>query len=151
MPEREQALRQYRRRAAARRVREIASKLRTRGKLSRDETTRVIRRATRELASLAEMAAAEAAAVLRNGRRALPKAISGHLTYFLWGPRGYTGEVMIVMDDNRETLEKLFDHVELAGHVSHPYSMPYQHFDVYVCRGPHRPLAEWWPRVKSWG
>jgi hypothetical protein len=57
---------------------------------------------------------------------------------------------MIVMDDDRETLEKLFDHVELAGHVDHPYSMPYQHFDVYVCRGPHRPLAEWWPRVKSW-
>jgi hypothetical protein len=80
----------------------------------------------------------------------LPKAISGHLTYFLWGPRGYTGDVMIVMDDNRETLAKLFDHVELAGHVDHPYSMPYQHFDVYVCRGPHGPLAAWWPRVKSW-
>ncbi len=80
----------------------------------------------------------------------LPKAISGHLTYFLWGPRGYTGEVMIVLDDDRETLEKLFDHVELAGHVDHKYSMPYQHFDVYVCRGPRRPLAEWWSRVKKW-
>jgi IS5 family transposase len=33
-----------RRRAAARRVREIASKLRTRGKLSREESTQVIRR-----------------------------------------------------------------------------------------------------------
>lgn len=66
-----------RRRAAARRVREIASKLRTRGKLSREESTRVIRRVTGELAGLAEMAAAEAAAVLRNGRRALPRALTG--------------------------------------------------------------------------
>jgi len=80
----------------------------------------------------------------------LPKAISGHLTYYLWGPRGYTGEVMIVLDDNRETLEKLFEHVELAGHVSHPYSMPYQHFDVYVCRGLRGSMAELWPRVKQY-
>lgn len=43
-----------RRRAAGRRVREIASKLRTRGKLSREESTLVIRRVTGELASLAE-------------------------------------------------------------------------------------------------
>src|SRR5229473_953890 len=68
-----------RQRAAARRVREIASKLRTRGKLSREESTRVIRRVTGELAGLAEKTAAESAAVLRNGRRALPKALSGRV------------------------------------------------------------------------
>ena len=67
------------RRAAARRLREIASKLRTRGKLSREESTQVIYRVTRELAGLAEMAAAEAAAVLRNGRRALPRALTGRV------------------------------------------------------------------------
>ena len=68
-----------RRRAAARRVREIAAKLRTRAKLGREETTRAIARVTGELADLAEKAAAEAAAVLRNGRRALPKALSGRV------------------------------------------------------------------------
>jgi transposase, IS5 family len=68
-----------RRRAAARRVREIASKLRTRAKLGREEITRVIARVTGELADLAETAAAEAAAVLRNGRRALPRALSGRI------------------------------------------------------------------------
>ncbi len=60
-------------------MREIASKLRSRGKLSREETTQVIRRVTGELADLAETTAAEAAAVLRNGRRALPKALSGRM------------------------------------------------------------------------
>jgi len=66
-----------RRRAAARRVRAIAAKLRTRAKLGREETTRAIARVTGQLADLAEKTAAEAAAVLRNGRRALPKALSG--------------------------------------------------------------------------
>jgi transposase, IS5 family len=66
-------------RAAARRVREIASKLKTRSKLGKDESTRAIRRVTGELADLAEKAAAEAGAVLRNGRRALPRAVSGRV------------------------------------------------------------------------
>jgi IS5 family transposase len=68
-----------RRRGAARKVREIASKLRTRAKLGREESTQVIARVTGELAGLAQKAAAEAAAVLRNGRRALPKARSGQV------------------------------------------------------------------------
>ena len=68
-----------RRRAAARRVREIAAKLRSRSKLSREGTTQVIRRVTGELADLAGKAAAQAAAVLRNGRRAIPEAVSGRM------------------------------------------------------------------------
>ena len=83
-------------------------------------------------------------------RLGLPPAISGHLTYYLWGPRGYTGEVMIVLDDDRKTLEKLFRDVRLAGHVSHPYAMPSESFDVFVCRGLRMPMAELWPRVKKY-
>src|SRR5262249_25815463 len=33
-------------------------------------------------------------------RLGLPPAISGHQSYFLWGPREYTGESMIVMAGN---------------------------------------------------
>ncbi|MFL6195189.1 MAG: ArnT family glycosyltransferase [Thermoanaerobaculia bacterium] len=80
----------------------------------------------------------------------LPPAISGHVSYFYWGPRGYTGDVMIVLDDDKETLQKLFRSVEYGGRVEHPYSMPYQHFDVWVCRGMRRPLAEVWPELKEW-
>jgi Dolichyl-phosphate-mannose-protein mannosyltransferase len=80
----------------------------------------------------------------------LPPAISGHQSYFLWGPREYTGESMIVMDDDQQNLEKLFTSVRKAGHVYHPYSMPYQHFDIFYCQGMHPPLQEFWPRVKRW-
>jgi len=31
----------------------------------------------------------------------LPPALSGHQTYFLWGPRGYSGNCMIVLDDSK--------------------------------------------------
>jgi 4-amino-4-deoxy-L-arabinose transferase-like glycosyltransferase len=80
----------------------------------------------------------------------LPPAISAHQSYFLWGPRNYTGESMIVMDDRKERLEQLFASVQKVGTVYHPYSMPYEHFDVYYCRGMKWPLKEIWPKLKKW-
>ena len=80
----------------------------------------------------------------------LPPAISGHQSYFLWGPRGYTGESVIVMDGRRDDLERRFSSVQRAAHVDHPYSMPYEHFDIFYCRGLRQPLSEIWPQVKNW-
>lgn len=80
----------------------------------------------------------------------LPKAISGHQSYYLWGPRDYTGESMIVMGDRREVLEKLFSEVKFAARVGHPYAMPYEHLDIFYCRGLKQPLPEIWPQVKKW-
>jgi hypothetical protein len=82
----------------------------------------------------------------------LPPAISGHQNYYYWGPRGFTGDCLIVMDDSPERLQELFESVEFAGGVEHPLSMPYQHFDVYVCRKPKfGTLEKAWPHVKRWG
>jgi hypothetical protein len=80
----------------------------------------------------------------------LPKAISGHQTYFLWGPRDYTGESVIVMGDRQYKLEALFSSVQRVATVYHPYSMPSEHFDVFYCRGLKTPLKEWWPQLKNW-
>ena len=41
----------------------------------------------------------------------VPEAISGHQNYFFWGPRAYTGSVMIVFGGSRRTLEINFDSV----------------------------------------
>lgn len=83
-------------------------------------------------------------------RYGLPPAISGHQSYFLWGPRNYTGDSMIVMDERPQRLAQLFTSFEKVATVYHPYSMPYEHFDVYYCRGLKWPLKDFWPRVKSW-
>jgi hypothetical protein len=87
---------------------------------------------------------------LFGAKMGLPSAISGHQSYFYWGPRNYTGECMIVMDDSPDKLSKEFDSWEKVATVYHPYSMPYQHFDVYLCRRLHWPLAQVWPRLKNW-
>ncbi len=60
-----------RRRSAGRRARAIASKLRLRGAQQRDQAQAAVRRITGELAGIADTAAREATAVLRNARRAL--------------------------------------------------------------------------------
>jgi hypothetical protein len=80
----------------------------------------------------------------------LPPAISAHQSYFLWGPRDYTGESMIVMQGRRQDLEGYFASVEKVATVYHPYSMPYEHFDVFYCRGLRQPLKDVWPRIKNW-
>jgi len=80
----------------------------------------------------------------------LPPAISGHQNYWIWGPRGYTGESVIVMAGRPDDLQRRFASFEKVAHVEHPYSMPYEHFDVYYCRGLKQALNEIWPQVKNW-
>jgi len=86
------------------------------------------------------------------GRRyGLPPALSGHQTYFLWGPRGYSGNCLIVLDDSREVLEGLFEHVEFVGNsADNPYALE-REIPVFICRGAKLgPLAQLWPQLKKW-
>ncbi len=87
------------------------------------------------------------------GRRyGLPKAIGGHLTYWYWGPRGYTGESLIVLGDHRDVLEREFEEVQPLAEVGHPYAMRQEHFTVFLCRRPRGgwTLASAWPLLKNW-
>jgi hypothetical protein len=86
------------------------------------------------------------------GRRyGLPRALSGHQTFFLWGPRGYSGNCMIVVDDRQEALERRFQRVELIGTArDNPYAMERQ-LSVYLCHDLKRgTLSELWPTFKNW-
>jgi hypothetical protein len=80
----------------------------------------------------------------------LPKAISNHQSYFLWGPRDYTGESVIVLGVRRQELEQFFNSIEPVGKVANPYSMPNEHFTIYYCRQPKIPLQQLWPTIKKW-
>lgn len=86
------------------------------------------------------------------GRRyGLPPALSGHQTYYLWGPRGYSGNCLIVLDDTRERLEELFEHVEYVGTSSdNPFALE-KEIPVFICRGAKfGTLADVWPKLKRW-
>jgi Dolichyl-phosphate-mannose-protein mannosyltransferase len=79
----------------------------------------------------------------------LPKALSGHNSYFYWGPRGYSGGCMIVFGERSDEFVQLFGDVRIAGTVVSPHAMPNeQRVPVYVCRKPIAPLSELWPRFK---
>ena len=80
----------------------------------------------------------------------LPKAISGHQTYFFWGPRGATGEVVIVLQGDRDDLEQEFASVEEAGRHHHGWGMAEENQPIFVARGLKMPMADLWPRVKHW-
>jgi hypothetical protein len=80
----------------------------------------------------------------------LPPAISGHNSWWLWGPGRCTGEVLVVVGDRRERLEELFTDVRLGAVTSCTDCMPYENGrSVWVARGLKRPLAELWPRIKG--
>ena len=80
----------------------------------------------------------------------LPKAISAHQSYYLWGPRDYTGEVIIVLGQRKSEVQKACATVEERDRVEHPYSMSYERYNILICRGLTKPLAELWPSEKHW-
>ncbi len=79
----------------------------------------------------------------------LPKAISNHNSYYLWGPRGYWGEVVITVGLTAEDLQPLFNDIEKATTVSNEYAMPDENnIPLYICRKPKKSLQEAWPQLK---
>ena len=81
----------------------------------------------------------------------LPFAISGHNNYYLWGPHGYTGEVMIVISgDSVEDLQKYYSEVQIAGEMDHPYSMGFEHRHIFLARGRKFDLTNVWPMLKHY-
>lgn len=84
-------------------------------------------------------------------RYGLPPALSGHQTYYLWGPRGYSGNCLIVLDDQKEVLEGLFEQVEYVGtSEDNPYALE-RNIPVFICRGAKfGTLEKAWPQLKKW-
>ena len=93
----------------------------------------------------------EAAAIDFFGRQyGLPKAISGHQNYFLWGPRNYTGEIVIVVGQGEDDVRKEFASVEIGATLHSPYALWYETQPILLCRGLKWNLQTLWPRVKYW-
>ena len=79
----------------------------------------------------------------------LPKAISGHNNYHLWGPRGYTGERVILFGENAEQIKTMFADVKQVATVISPLAAPAERsLPVYLCRKPKKSLAVLWPGLK---
>jgi Dolichyl-phosphate-mannose-protein mannosyltransferase len=79
----------------------------------------------------------------------LPKAICEHQNYWFWGTHGYTGESMILLDeDNPEHLSQFTSHSEKVGHFEYPFAL--ENFDIYYIQGLKVPLDDLWAHEKAW-
>lgn len=84
-------------------------------------------------------------------KQGLPKAISGHNNYYLWGPRGCTGETVISVGVSKARLEEVFGRIKREGTVRCRYCMPDENdLPVYVSRDPKMPFEKAWPRFKHY-
>ncbi len=89
----------------------------------------------------------EAGALNYYGRaHGLPRAVSQHNNYFLWGPGNLAApRVVITVGMSADDLRESFASVTAAARFSSPYAMPYEtRHAVHVCRGLKLPLDEAW-------
>jgi hypothetical protein len=93
----------------------------------------------------------EAGAIEFLGRaRGLPRVISPHNNYWLWGPGDLRqNDTVIAVGPAREELLSAFDAAERVDTVRCDYCMPYENdLPVHVAHGLKAPLDELWARLK---
>jgi hypothetical protein len=79
----------------------------------------------------------------------LPVAISGHQSYWLWGPHGYTGQEMIIINGaSLEEMNKYYASCVVAGRLDNPLSMPWEKKPIYLCRGRNATFEADWKDFK---
>jgi len=79
----------------------------------------------------------------------LPRAISGHNQYGLWGPGATSGHVVVAIGFSERQLLQFYNEVTPAASVSLKYAIPEEsHLTIFVCRRPHQSLQESWSQWK---
>ncbi|HTR81924.1 MAG TPA: glycosyltransferase family 39 protein [Bacteroidota bacterium] len=79
----------------------------------------------------------------------LPKSIGPHNNYWIWGPRDYTGELVLVLGGDLKGKTDRFESVTIADTVRSKYAMPYENnLPIYICRHLKVPLKQVWPSLK---
>jgi hypothetical protein len=85
--------------------------------------------------------------------KGLPPALSGSNNYYLWGPRGYDGSVVLAVNVDPAQWSRICDSVRVVGTFgTSPYAMPYERDrPIVLCRGMNPPLPQLWPAFKHYG
>ncbi|MEO7028577.1 MAG: glycosyltransferase family 39 protein [Acidobacteriaceae bacterium] len=96
----------------------------------------------------------EAGAIDFLGRREeprLPPAISNHNAYWMWGLHGCDGQLLIsISDDTPQEMLRSYRSVQIVGHMSNPLAMPYEHRNIYLCRGRRSETPIQWDKEKDY-
>jgi len=94
----------------------------------------------------------EASAInLYGPKLGLPEAISGHQNYWIWGPRGYTGQEMIIISGAKpEEINPYYASCKIVGVRDNPLAMPWEHGNIYLCYGRKKTYAADWNELKQY-
>jgi hypothetical protein len=94
----------------------------------------------------------EAAAIdFYGGAYALPPALSGHNNYWVWGPRGYDGSVVIEVNGTCEEPGLFRLRRPRVATFHSPWVMPAEDgIPISICAQPNQPLAAYWPRLRTY-
>jgi hypothetical protein len=102
----------------------------------------------------------EAGAINELGRGVgLPQAVSGHNTYWWWGPGNPRATVVLAVAPGPVDvtgyagyLGRFFTRVRTVATLSNPYGLHNQEWGghVYLCTGPRHPWARLWPRLRHY-
>jgi hypothetical protein len=80
-----------------------------------------------------------------------PPTISAHNSYFLWGPRGASGEVVVTLGRDAAGYDRFYGDVRAAGRTGSAYAMPYENdLTIWVLRRPRASIAEIWPSLRHY-
>jgi len=83
--------------------------------------------------------------------RGLPPALSHHNNYYLWGPRGFTFDSMILIERSTpEHLRQYFEKVQTVGQMGAAYSMPFEHKNIYLVSGRKFEVSTIWLEAKNY-
>ena len=84
----------------------------------------------------------------------LPRSVSGHNNFWLWGPGDATGEVVIVIAEPDSGVLPLFESVQDMGVVTTKVAKfqleDWQAKHVYIARGLKSPIAEIWESLRHY-
>ncbi len=77
--------------------------------------------------------------------------ISRHNQYWLWGTRGYSGNVIIDVNGDCGASAHLYDRSERVATVNAPYTIGWETgVPIMLCRGIRIPIAQLWPQLRTY-
>jgi 4-amino-4-deoxy-L-arabinose transferase-like glycosyltransferase len=94
----------------------------------------------------------EASAIdVYGARDGLPPAISGHNQFWLWGPDGYDGSVILHVNGDPEMWQAFCRQSSVVGTFGSPYAAPYERDrPIILCRGLRADLRATWFRFRRY-
>jgi hypothetical protein len=84
------------------------------------------------------------------GEPAIPRAVSGHMTHYLWGPgNDVRPHAIVSYGVPRSWLAEHCGELAEIGRIKAPLARPWDtNLPVWICRQPRQTLAELWPSLR---